>query len=576
MTARLPGLVRTDVRPYDSLGALLDDALVQFKSETALIEASRSREVGRWNYLDFRRIGLRVARRLELVDVGAGHRVAILASNQSKWLFTAYGALRRGCVLVPLDYKLTAPEQQALLAHARPDVLVVEYGLYKRFQGDIEATHVWITEAPEGVDLGRAQRWEELPEGAGAAVPRERSDQATLVYSSGTAGTPKGCVLSHGAYLSQLDALLDVFPMEPGDRYFSILPTNHAIDFMCGFVGPLVCGASVVHQRTLRPEQLRGTMQRYGITHMAVVPLILNAFERAVQERLDELPGWQRAAIDTLIETNAKLTERGPRHGLSRRLLRPLHQGFGGRLRLVFCGGAPTDRDTAEFFYRLGIPVVIGYGLTEACTVATVHRLQPWRADGVGCPVSGVQIRIDQPDPHGVGEVVISGPTLFDGYLDAPELTRETLRDGWLHTGDLGWLDASDHLHLVGRSKNMIVTPGGKNVYPEDVEGGLTNVPCEELVVFASSALFPTGTLEYGELVVVVRPKEDAPRWLDDLRTANRALADYKRVGGVLVWDREFPRTASMKVKRSVLAEQLRDASSEAAIRPLLDLATHG
>lgn len=552
-------VVRTSVDGYGSLGELLDDALIQFKSSEALIEASRSREVGRWSYLDFRRISHRVARRLQDADIGAGDRVALLMSNQSKWLFTATGALRRGAVLVPLDYKLTAPEQAALLAHAKPKVVVIEYGLWRRFTSPIVAKEVWVAEAPADAELNGAHRWEDLPsDGTSQAVPRKRSDQATLVYSSGTGGTPKGCILSHGAYLSQLEALLDVFPMAPGDRYFSILPTNHAIDFMVGFVGPLVCGATVVHQRTLRPEQLRGTMKRYGITHMAVVPMILTAFERAIREKLDELPGWKRQAIDTLLEVNSKLTDKGPNHALSARLLKPLHEGFGGKLRFVFCGGAPTDRQAAEFFYKIGIPVVIGYGLTEACTVVTVNGLRPFRADSVGKPVDGVELRIFDADSSGVGEVLVRGETLMDGYLDEPELTAETLREGWLHTGDVGWLDASDHLHLVGRSKNMIVTPGGKNVYPEDVEGALSEVPCEELAIYASQYLWPGAGLENGELVAVIRPEEDEMALVRALRTANRRLPEHKRLVGWLRWSTEFPRTASMKIKRSILAEQVR------------------
>lgn len=574
-----PGLVGIDVAAYPSLGELLDDALLTHKSELGLIEMSRHREAGRWTWLEFRRRAHQVARALEDAGIGAGDRVAIAMSNQSKWLFSAFGVLFRGAVLVPLDFKLSADEQAALLAHSRPKLLITEYGLFKRFDGPIAAKATWTTETPDKAELpDGVARWEAIVDAVPAdarptPVPRTRADQATLVYSSGTGGRPKGCVLSHGAYLSQLGGLLEVFPMAPGDRYFSILPTNHAIDFMVGFVGPVVCGATVVHQRTLRPELLRATMQTCGITHMSVVPMILAAFEKAVRDKLDALDGWKRSAFDALKGANTWLTAKSPDHRVSSRLLGPVHDAFGGKLRFVFCGGAPTDRAMATFFYDLGIPVVIGYGLTEACTVATVHRLSPWRADGVGAPLTGIDVRIHEPGPDGVGEVLIAGPVLMDGYLDEPELTAETLRDGWLHTGDLGWLDASDHLHLVGRSKNMIVTAGGKNVYPEDVEEALGAIPCEELVIYAATWLFPRAELEYGELIAVVRPEEGDGRWLDALRAANRRLAEHKRIGGVVVWETEFPRTASMKVKRLDLAEALRAELDRSAVRPMLDLA---
>lgn len=552
-----------NVEGYASLGELLLDATVQWKSELALVELNRKREAARFTYLEFQKAGLRFAAKLEGLGVGPDDRVVILMSNQSRWLISAFGVFARGAVLVPLDYKLQAEEQAALIAHCRPKVVVVEEALHRRFTGPLAAEAVVVSEAPEGSPV---IRWEDPPAGEGTWVARTRDDLATIVYSSGTAGRAKGCMLTHGAYLAQLEALLERFPMAPGDRYFSILPTNHAIDFMVGFVGPFVCGATVVHQRTLRPEMILWSMQDQGITHMSVVPLLLEAFARNVRERLDALPAWQRALVGAAIGLNESLTRKAPRHALSARLLAPIHRAFGGRLRLMFCGGAPTDRATAEFFYRLGIPVVVGYGLTEACTVVTVNGLSPWRADSVGSPVRGVEVRIADPDPDGIGEVLVRGPTLMRGYLDDPELTAETLRDGWLHTGDRGWLDASHHLHLVGRSKNMIVTPGGKNVYPEDVEGALAELPCEELCVFASSWLWPSG-LEYGRLVAVVRAEDDA--WRPRLVEINRRLPEHKRIGGVLAWEEPFPRTASMKVKREQLGAAIRARHGIDAVQPV-------
>ncbi|MEQ1506358.1 MAG: AMP-binding protein, partial [Myxococcota bacterium] len=500
---------RGRVTPYvgsaASLGALLDDALVQHKSHDALIEADRKREASRWTYLDVERTVRRITGRLQDVGFGADDRAAILMTNQPRWLLSAIAVFRRGGVLVPLDYKLEPREQAALVAHARPRVLIVEYPLFRKL-GPVDVPEVWVSEAPPDADLGRARRWEELPDRAGDTVARTRDDLATIVYSSGTGGRAKGCLLTHGVYLAQLEALLDRFPMAPGDRYFSILPTNHAIDFMVGFVGPLTCGATVVHQRTLRPELLRFTMARYEVTHMAVVPLLLEAFRKAAVEKLDALPAWQRSAVDAAIAVNGRLTERGPNHAVSRRLLAPIHAAFGGRLRLMFCGGAFTDRALVEFFHRLGLPVVVGYGLTEACTVVTVNGVHPLRADSVGPPVRGVELRIDRPDADGVGEVVVRGPTVMAGYLDDPELTAETIRDGWLHTGDLGWIDASNHLHLVGRSKDLIVTAGGKNVYPEDVEFAFAGLPgVEELAVFAANTVWPARTMVGEQLVAVVR-----------------------------------------------------------------------
>ena len=560
---------------YSCLGELLRDALVQFKTNTALIEASRKREARRLTYLDFKNSALPIARWLEDAGIGAGDRVAILMSNQSRWLAGAYAAMVRGAVIVPLDYKLDAEEQAALLRHAGPRALLVEHALLRRFDRAAlpEMALVLASEAPGTDPLPGAERWEEIESRIGPEptfVPRARQDVATIVYSSGTGGRPKGCMLTHDNYLEQYGALSRLFPMVEGHRVFSILPTNHAIDFMVGFIGPLCGGATVVHQRSLRPELVNWTMRQYRITHMALVPLVLEAFERRIQERLDELSPTERALFESMTTLNEALTDKQPNLRLSRTLLKGVHDAFGGALEMLICGGAFVDPRRADLFYRLGIPVVIGYGLTEACTVVTVNDLRPFRSDSVGRSVDGVEVRIADADDDGVGDVLVRGRTVMKGYLDDEELTAETVRDGWLHTGDIGWLDASHHLHLVGRAKNMIVTAGGKNIYPEDVEATFDGVDCEELAIFATNFLWPGGRLDEEVLVAVARAEGDAASPLARaLQERNGLLPDFKRVRGLLRWEDEFPRTASMKLKRAALAGQIRERLDRGAIEEI-------
>jgi long-chain acyl-CoA synthetase len=539
--------------------------LLTHPSETLLIEADRkkerSRHTGREVFDQARALAGGLAER----GVGPGSRVAMLMGNQTRWLLTATAVFFRGATLVPLDPKLSPSEHDALLAHAKPDLLVADHALWRKLSDS--APRAAVLDVPKNAVLGdSAERFEAL---AGAPVEaslaQEPDDVATIVYSSGTGGTPKGCMLPHRAYIAQLAGLLALHPMAPGDRFFSILPTNHAIDFMVGFVGPFCCGATVVHQRALRPELILATMAKYRVTHMALVPLVLTAFERAIRERLDALSPGKRRAADAAIALNATLTAKTARPTWSRRLLKPLHDAFGGALQVLFCGGAPTDRVQAEFFYRLGIPVVVGYGLTEACTVVSLNRLEPYRADGVGRPLDGVEVRIAHAAPGEVGEVQVRGPTVMLGYLDAPELTAEAFEGDWLRTGDLGWFDASGQLHLAGRSKDMIVTAGGKNVYPADIELALADTGCEELAVFSAHALWPGDTSE--RLVAVVRPHTAE---IDEaLRAQNVRLPGHKRLAAVVPWEAPFPRTASMKLKRGVLADQVREAGLPESAVPL-------
>lgn len=559
-----------DLSRIACLGEALRDAVVMHKSRVALLEIDRHREQAQLTYVQLWREAERVAAWLQAQGFRPGDRCALLMSNQSKWVVTSFAVAWCGGVLVPIDYKMTAEEQARLIAHAQPKVVVTEHVIAR----DLKLAHssagprLLVTEAPEAAALGGAERFELAHGPSFTYQPRTREDIACIVYSSGTSGAPKGCVLTHDNYLEQAQALGRLFPMTIDDRYFSVLPTNHAIDFMCGTVIPFLFGAAVVHQRTLRAEFLAPTMQRYGITHTALVPRILRTLRERIEEQLAERPAWQRRAIDGLAELNELATMRKPAPLLSRALLAPIHARFGGKLRMIFAGGAFVERELADFFYRLGIPVVIGYGLTEAGTVITVNDLSPYRADTVGKPLPGVELRLRDVNEDGVGEVCVRARSVMRGYLDAPELTSEAICDGVLRTGDLGIIDASGHLQLVGRAKNMIVTAGGKNVYPEDVENAFAAVDCEELCVLAEHALQPAargGSPVRGErlaLVVRARKGQAWPPLLAALREANRNLAEHKRVSGYVVLEREFPRTASLKIKRDQLAALAREHGS--------------
>jgi long-chain acyl-CoA synthetase len=565
-----------DLTKYTCLGAVLRDALDRYSSEVCLIEAERDREKLRLTYSDFKELALPLARALEDADFDANDRAAIIMTNQSKWLMSAYAIFYCGGVLVPLDYKLSAAEHLQLLAHSKAKVLVVEYHLWRAIMQSpqfhaIATKIVLVTEAPLGAELAGAFRWEDFKrKGSPDFVMRQKDDVACIVYSSGTGGRPKGCVLTHENYLEQCRSLTAWYPFWPGVRYLSILPTNHAIDFMVGFIGPFVCGACVVHLRTLRPEFVRDAFVRYRITYVALVPMILKNLEKGLRAKFDELPNWKRALLDTMIATNRLLTRRRPNVRLSRMLLRNVHRGFGGELLALITGGAFIEPSTTQFFYDLGLPVVNGYGLTEAGTALTLNDLKPFRADTVGKPLPGVDLRILSPDAEGIGEVAARSKTVMAHYLDDPELTLETIVEGWLLTGDLGRLERHGHLQLFGRKKNMIVTEGGKNIYPEDIETVFDGLPVKEYAVFAANYIWPAKELGTREALVLIlrleqNQKFDTPL-LEDLSTRNRRLPDFKRVSGYLIWDRDFPRTASMKIKRQLLAEEIGKVFERAAI----------
>src|SRR6266404_685519 len=568
-----------DLSKYQSIGQALRDALDQFADEVCLIEADRERENERLTYRDFKERAHPLAKALQDAGFGAGDRASIIMTNQSKWLISAYAIFFAGGTLVPLDYKLTPDEQWQLLKHSGAGVLITEYPIWRQLStssGRAVAANVrtvLVTEAPANAELSGARRWEEYRSGGEPNfVPRERKDTACIVYSSGTGGRPKGCMMTHENYLEQCVALTSLYPFWPGVRYLSILPTNHAIDFMVGFFGPFTCGAAVVHLRTLRPEYVREAFPKYKITYVSLVPLVLKNLQKGLQARFDALPPGKRRVFEFLVGINKALTKSRPRLGISRFLLKQVHEAFGGELRAIIVGGAFSEPQTLQFFYDLGIPVANGYGLTEAGTAITVNDLKPFRADTVGKPLPGMEVRIVNPGLDGIGEIFVRSKTVMSGYLDDPELTAETIVDGWLLTGDLGRFDGAGHLQLFGRKKNMIVTEEGKNIYPEDIEAAFESLPVKEFCVFAANYIWPKRSMVGEQLLLVLHLEQGQPL-TDELRreisARNSRLLNYKRVHGIVLFNEDFPRTASLKIKRNILAERLAQLDRTSAILPL-------
>src|SRR6516225_1583044 len=568
-----------DLTRYSSIGAALKDAMGRFADEVCLIEADREREKERLTYRDFNARALLLARAMQDAGFSAGDRASIIMTNQSKWLMSAFAIFYSGGVLVPLDYKLTPAEQWQLLVHSSVRILITEYPIWRQLSSSparaiaVNLQTVLVSEAPANADLAGARRWEEsgsdvLPE----FRRRERQDAASIVYSSGTGGRPKGCIMTHENYLEQCVALTSLYPFWPGVRYLSILPTNHAIDFMVGFLGPFTCGACVVHLRTLRPEFVREAFTKYKITYVSLVPLVLKNLQKGLEARFDALPRSRRRAFEALRSINKALTKDRPRLALSRRLLNEVHQAFGGKLAAIIVGGAFTEPQTLQFFYDLGIPVANGYGLTEAGTAVTVNDLKPFRADTVGKPLPGMEVEIRNADTEGIGEVTVRSKTLMAGYLNEPDLTAETVVDGWLHTGDMGRFDASGHLQLFGRKKNMIVTEEGKNVYAEDIEQAFEGLPVKEFCVFAANYVWPSRSM-VGEQLVLVIHLDHGQTFTEELRketvARNSRLLNFKRIQGIVLYDQDFPLTASLKIIRAALAERLGKLKREEAILPV-------
>jgi len=512
-----------------------------------------------------------LARGVKALGLKRGERCAILGPNSIHWGVAYLAVQRAGGVCVPLDSLLSENELRLLLADAKVRLAFVA----PRFLDCVLETHRGFpgpkavvclgpeTDGglPSGVmgfhevlDLGNRCR-----EGPRPAAP---DDLAAIIYTSGTTGNPKGVMLTHRNIVS--DALACTRAVEIGqERFISVLPLHHTFEFTAGFVLPLMTGCSVTYARSLKSRYIIEDIRASQATVMLGVPLLFQKMMEGILRRVEKAPLSRRMAFKAAM-TAVRAGERVGNPWLGRRLFRRLREQAGlGSLRMLIAGGAPLPARIPRFFRRLGLLMLQGYGLTEASPVLTLNPPDAPKDESIGKPLPGVEVRILHPDEDGVGELAFRGPMVMQGYYNNEEATRQVLTDdGFLRTGDLGYQDREGYLYICGRAKNLIVTPAGKNVYPEEIEAELNQSPyILESMVYGRPlqgggeevcALIVPDYETIGEMVGKGHLGEETVRGLmeKEVRRLNRRLASYKRIKEFTLRDEELIKTSTKKIKR--------------------------
>jgi long-chain acyl-CoA synthetase len=397
-----------------------------------------------------------------------------------------------------------------------------------------------------------------------AMLPQRAHPQgvASLIFTSGTTGQPKGVMLSHRNLTSMVSMLSSVFDMTTHDGVLSVLPLHHTFEFSTGFLTPLSRGAQITYLPELTSDALARAIKNGHVTGMVGVPALWELLHRRIKNRLYERSDWIGKTADNLIRANAWLRDKTPLN-FGQVIFYPIHEGLGGRIRYFISGGSALSEKIQRDFHGLGFTILEGYGLTEASPVLTVTRPENRMLTGtVGKPLPGVEVRIVEPDASGVGEVVARGPNVMLGYYEDEAATRKTLIERWLYTGDLGRVDDDGNLYLVGRSKEIIVDTNGKNVYPDELEEIYGNSPyIKELSIVG----LPDGIGEKVACLVVADDEYDISlsrsalhRLVEEhFRDVSASLPYYKRVKVLHFTDMELPRTATRKVKRREVVQMM-------------------
>ena len=560
---------------YDAFAAAAD----RFADQPAVETFSRT-GLDTYRYADLRGLTLRVAQHLAALGVRPGDRCAILADNDVRWCAAYLGTLRLGAVAVPLDSSYKPRQMRTVVEDAGTLVLFTT----AKYIGVVREAIAALPAPPNVVLLSGSldglislddavDGGPPLPE----SCPATTADPAVTLYTSGTTSDPKGVVLTHGNLLAEKTAAFKVVTITEQDRILGILPLFHALAQLANLLLPLMTGARVVFLETLNSSEMMRALAECRITAFCVVPQFYYLLHQRVMERVQASPWPVRLTFRTLLGLNGWL-RRTVGINLGRILFSRVHHALGGRMRLMVTGGSRFDPKIGGDLFAMGLNILNAYGLTECSGAATITRPGDSRIDTVGLPFDGVDIRIlEEPAgtdarEHGDGEVLIKGPIVMAGYHNRPDATAETIKDGWLHTGDLGFFDPTGRLHITGRKKEMIVLASGKNIYPEEIELVYGQSPFIKEICVIGVAQPDEPTAE--RLHAIVVPNLDMMRERRivntreiirfDIEGLSLHLPHHKRVLSFDVWLEDLPRTTTRKLRRHAIEQMYASRQAEA------------
>jgi long-chain acyl-CoA synthetase len=542
----------------DTITSLIDDSCRRFEFRPAFLRKSG----GCWQettYGALREASDRIRAGLTARGFQPGDHAALLAASSPEWVMAYLGILKAGGVVVPVDKDLREIEVHHILSHGGVSVLFADsarLGLALGMADGLAKLGLIVTlpsagEPPphvSGSTRCTLLSFGELLQAGTFAQPELRpEDPALILYTSGTTGRSKGAMISHANIVSNIRGAVEHLEVDQSVHTLSFLPINHVFEQVCGILLPLSLGGKVSFCESLK--KLAENMAEVKPTFFVGVPAVY----RMILDRI--LNQIEKKAISRLLFTLP----------VTRPLITATVRRKLGSGTIFISGGAALDPAIAKGFAKLGVTLFQGYGITETSPVIAAESRNGVRPGTVGRVLAGVEVRIDAPDDEEVGEILVRGPNVMQGYFRDPQATSEAIVAGWYRTGDLGRLDSDGFLSICGRVKSLIVTSNGKNVYPEEVESEILKSPyVAEAVVYAHR-----DGIGEEEIAAVVRPNQDAldeymaaqgkESLLDEdvtllvhreLKRTCEKLAAYKRVKRITIRHEEFPKTTTHKIKR--------------------------
>jgi len=496
--------------------------------------------------------------------------IAVIGENRVQWGVSYLTCMCFNYVVVPIDKNLHSNEILNILYESDSEAIIFsdtfepllrdKESVFKKLKYYISMDALSEKDGFHSmVDL--ITKSEEHPVGK---LPRiNPEDMAEIIFTSGSLGRAKGVMLSQKNLASNLMSMVEMFLITYEDRFLSVLPIHHTYECTCGFLCPLSVGATVYYARSLKT--VVDDLQKVKATMLLGVPLLFDKMFKKIYKSIKE-DKVKSIIVPPLIKASNFIVSFGWKN-FKKKIFKELHEKFGGHIRVFIAGGAAPDPDVAKGLRELGFNFVQGYGLTETSPILALNQLEIFKDNAAGMPLPRVELKINNPDSDGVGEVYAKGPNVMLGYYKNEQITKEAFDNGWFRTGDIGFIDEDGFLHISGRKKNVIIAKNGKNVFPEEIEDILLKSPyILEVVVYgekdpkqdeiiAAQIVVDAETfIEYSEHKGVKITKELLNEIIsDEVKKANNSLTSYKQIKKFYIRDQEFEKTTTQKIKRYLL-----------------------
>ena len=505
----------------------------------------------------------------KLIDMGLkDKRIAVISENRYEWGVDYLAVAARTGVIVPLDKALPDNEIESLII--RSEVEAIFYSkkydevmnrireqkntkLQYFISMDLDKEENGVKSQKELTKEGRKLLEEGNREFLDSKIDNEK--MGIMLFTSGTTAMSKAVMLSHKNICSNLQDITAVIKLTPEDRFLSFLPLHHTFECTVGFLYPISTGGSIAFCDGIR--HIAENIKEYKITAMISVPILYEAMYKKVMKAIEK-----KGKLET-VKKGVKISNFLLKFGIDirKKLFKEIHDTFGGKLRLFVSGGAALDPDTEKGFNELGITMYQGYGLTESSPVIAAEDDKYRRIGSIGKALPSLDVKIDNPDEDGVGELLAKGPSMMLGYYNNEEATKETLKDGWLYTGDLARIDKDGFIFISGRKKFVIVLKNGKNIFPEELEALINKIEgVKESFVYGR----PEDDGDYKIAAKIVYDKENAKEILgttdeneikekiwQEVKKVNKTMPAYKYIREIRITDKELIKTTTQKVKRA-------------------------